>query len=176
MSDDPKQKFRKAAEKIDIDLGGLLGNLGEVLGEAVQRLSQAGEAAVDKMTEAQSDKGPIRTHTGLRVRVGGLSTRPEKGPAAAKPVNPDRAKPAPQARPLDCDLVEDGGAWIVTAEMPGVSPEELRLSTQGTTLVIETTGARSYRGEVTLPAPCPAESISSHLVNGILTLRPGGPA
>lgn len=167
MSDDPKKKFRKAAETIDLNLGGLLGNLGEVLGEAVQRLAEAGEAAVDKMSETQSQSGPIRTHTGVRVRVGGLSAK-----AGPKPVNPGRAKPTePEARALDCELLEDGTGWIVTAEMPGVQADEVRLAVDNAVLTISTSGARLYRGKVTLPRPCPVESIALALVNGILTLR-----
>lgn len=167
MSDDPKKKFRKATEAIDLNLGGLFGNLGEVLGEAVQRLTEAGEAAVDKMNETQSQTGPIRTHTGVRVRVGGLATK-----AGPKPVNPDRTKPTtPQARDLTCEMFEDGAGWLLTAEMPGVLAPEVVLATEGRSLTITTTGARLYRGTVTLPAPCAADSISLTLVNGILTLR-----
>ncbi len=167
MSDDPKKKFRKATEAIDLNLGGLLGNLGEVLGEAVQRLTEAGEASIDKLNETQSDKGPIRTHTGLRVRVGGLATK--TGP---KPVNPTRAQPAePPPRALECVLIEDGDAWILTAEMPGVASEEVALATEAAVLTITTTGTRRYRGQATLPAACEVTAISSSLVNGILTLR-----
>ena len=160
MTDDPKKKFRKAAEAIDLNLGGLLGNLGEVLGEAVQRLAEAGET--DKVTEA----GPIRTHTGLRVRVGGLAAKAEP-----QPVNPGRAAPA--ARHILAELIEDGAGWMVTAELPGVSLPEVSLQAEGAVLTIATTGARSFRGSVMLPAPCPVEAIAVSLVNGILTLRGG---
>lgn len=169
MSDE-KKKFRKAAEAIDLNLGGLLGSLGEALGEAVQKLTEAGEGTIDRTEEVQGGKGPIRTHAGVRVRVGGLAS------AGPKPVNPQRKAPPPAEAPpraLEIDLIEDGPGWMITAEMPGVAPAEVSLSVTGAVLSIRSTGARLYAGEVTLPAPCPVEAISQSLVNGILTLTKG---
>jgi hypothetical protein len=175
MSDEAKKKFRKATEAIDLNLGGLLGNLGAVLGEAVQKLTEAGEAAVDKIDEVQSGKGPIRTHAGVRVRVGGLAS---SGPKSVNPGRPrETAAPPPKTatvpRALDCEVIEDGTGWMITAEMPGVAPAEVALEVDGTRLLIRSTGARRYEGGITLPAPCPVEAISQSLVNGILTLTKG---
>lgn len=172
MSDDSRKKPRKGA--IDIDLGGLLGNLGEVLGEAVQKLTEAGEAAAERFQETETSKGPIRSHAGVRIRMGGLEARS----AGPKPVNPDRPKSeAPvRARPLVAELIEDGATWVVTAEMPGVAAEEVRLAMEGRVLSISSTGARAYAGDVTLPAACAVDAIAVSLVNDILTLRPGAAA
>lgn len=173
MSDD-KKKPRKPATTLDIDLGGLLGNLGEVLGEAVQKLTEASEAAVDKIHEHKTESGPIRSHSGVRIRMGGLAATSDRK-AEAKPSARREAPPPPPPaeRPLTCELIEDGAGWLVTAEVPGVGAEEVTLSVQGARLTIRTTGTRRYFGQVDLPGPWPAEAIERGLVNGILTLRGG---
>jgi HSP20 family molecular chaperone IbpA len=160
MSDE-KKKGRKAIETIDLNLGGLLGQLGEALGEAVQKLGEAAEQAQD----IDTSKGPIRAQSSLQVRVGGIAK-------AAASARPKATPPAPTApKPLDCELIEDGEAWILTADLPGVLPEVVTLDVEGQPLSITTQGARRYVGSVDLARPIEVDAISMSLVDGILTLR-----
>jgi HSP20 family molecular chaperone IbpA len=156
MTNDPKKPFLDG-------LDGLLGKLGDALNEAVQRLDQ-GQS--DHVQDVNTPKGVLRTSSSLRVRVGGLDIA--KAAATPKPVNPNRVKPAP-TKTLAYDLFEDADAWILTAELPGVSLPELSLTQSDGTLTLRTTGARSYHAQI--PMPCATDTITPDLHNGILTLH-----
>ena len=166
MTDDGKKPFRKASEAIDLNLNGLLGKLGEVLSEAVNRLDQAqtGDAAQN----FETPKGPARASASLRVRVGGLDQ--VRANVAPKPVNPSR-KSAAEVRPKDLtyDLFEDADVWILTAELPGVDMADLSLVQDNGVLILRTTGARAYQARI--PMPCTTDQITPNLHNGILTLH-----
>jgi hypothetical protein len=175
MSEDPKKGFRKAVQDIDLNLGTLFGTLGQALNEAVNRLDQSGSGQSDQRFE--STTGPVRAHAGIRVRRGGL----EGSALKPQPVNPDRARPTPPkpvpAKDLSYDLFEDDTVWILTAEMPGSALEDLTLSVEETTLVLQSLGERPYQARIPLPVPCTLAQIKTALHNGILTLHfPKDPA
>lgn len=69
------------------------------------------------------------------------------------------------------DLLEDMGAWIATAEMPGVVLSDLVLSVEGEDLLVRTTGERPYLGRIKMPVACGAEAVGTTLNNGIPTLN-----
>ena len=186
MSDDKNKTFRKTVEGMNIDLADLFGSLGGALGgalnEAVERLSRDADIRVDKVEDVPGQQGPVRSHTSLRLRVGGLNVTmeheaPEDAPEdAAAAEAPETAENIPPARPIHYELHSDAEGWTLSAELPGVPLEEVQLTVEGAELTIETTGARRYRQSLTLPEPCAAETLSRHLEHGILTLRPGGQA
>lgn len=168
MTEDPKQRFRKAAQDIDLNLGNLFGTLGQALNEAVNRLDPSATGQSDQSFETA--KGPVRAHAAIRIRTGGLDSTAPK----AQPVNPNRARPAPAqptGRDLTYDLFEDDAAWILTAEMPGAAQEDLTLVIEGTSLILQATGERPYRAIIPLPVPCTTAQIRTALRNGILTLQ-----
>lgn len=175
MTDDPKKRFRKAADQIDLNLNGLLGSLGDALNEAVNRLEQV----ADSDQRFDLGKDPLRAKAGIRIRTAGLSARAAQEP---KPVNPARKPPPSPAakpatfRPLAMDLLEDMGSWLATAEMPGVTLSDLELTIDGDSLVVRSSGAAAYLGRITLPFPCQADQIGRALNNGILTLQLPGKA
>jgi HSP20 family molecular chaperone IbpA len=174
MTEDPKKRFRKAVQDIDLNLGNLFGTLGQALNEAVNRLDQTGSGQSDESLE--STKGPIRAQAGIRVRIGGLDAAASAKP---QPVNPDRARPTPGrprpaepvARELSYDLFEDGTVWILTAEMPGATVEDLTLEIEDNALLLQTKGDRPYQARIPLPVTCAAAQIKTALHNGILTLQ-----
>ena len=131
------------------------------------RLEQAG---TDQTIDTPA--GPLRATAGIRVRMGGLDTR---ATPQVKPVNPGRKTPATlnsvPARPLVFDLLDDMGAWIATAEMPGVVLSDLVLSVEGEDLVVRATGERPYLGRIKMPVTCGAGAVGTMLNNGILTLN-----
>lgn len=85
------------------------------------------------------------------------------------------------------DIVEDGEAIIVTADLPGVAREELSIGVEGDTLTVEGSvslgesgGMQSVYAEVRVPRykrsfvlgrDLDTENISAHLQHGVLTLR-----
>lgn len=169
MTEDPKKRFRKAAQDIDLNLGNLLGTLGQALNEAVNRLDQTGAGQSDQSFE--STRGPVRAHAGIRLRMGGLDTGAAGKP---QPVNPDRARPAPpqtSARDLAYDLFEDDAVWILTAEMPGATLQDLTLAIEEGVLLLRAGGVRPCQAQIPLPVPCTVPQIKAALLNGILTLQ-----
>ena len=172
MTEDPKNRRRPGLEGLDVNLDKLLGSLGEALNAAVSRLDQAQTAGSEGQKTVETPFGPITTSAGMRVRVGGMAA-PKSAPSTAKPVNRDRPAPPPQtpkARPLAYDIFEDDEAWILTADMPGVSLEEILLTEEDATLVLVTTGGRVFEARIPLPCPCPLDRIERSLINGVLTL------
>ena len=85
------------------------------------------------------------------------------------------------------DIVEDGEAIIVTADLPGVTREELSIGVEGDTLTVEGSvslgesgGMQSVYAEVRVPRykrsfvlgrDLDTENISAHLQHGVLTMR-----
>jgi HSP20 family protein len=149
---------REALDRIEAQLGGLLGPLSETLGrviDAARNVQETGGA------------GPIRSE--MCVRVGGV----EIGGGAPAETTAPRAAPPPREPAFD--VWNEGGRWSLTAELPGVAQSDLRLSLDGAVLLVETVGARRYR--FATEAPCTRlDAISRRLVNGILELSTEAPS
>lgn len=85
------------------------------------------------------------------------------------------------------NVYDEGDAAVLTAELPGVEPEDIELTVQGETLTLkgrrcETPGEKSrvYRRErpqgefmrtVTLPAPVNADKVKAEYRNGLLRVH-----
>lgn len=171
-----KRKFEDAAKEIDAGLGGLFGTLSDAISEVAKRLDEGGAGAVQRDFSFNTSKGPVRAQAGVRLRMGGVDVGDEGGPDIARPVNPDRPATAaetaaPAARDLAYDLLDDGDAWHLTADLPGVTRDEVALSVEGTTLKVTTSGARVYAGEVDLEAEFSLDGVAVTMRNGVLTLQ-----
>lgn len=165
-----KRPFEDAANDIDAGLNGLLGALGEAIGEMVSKLDDGKAGSVNRNMTFDTDKGPIKAQAGVRLRMGGMDIgTASKDP---QPVNPNRHQDAPQSRSKDLsfDLFEDADDWILTADVPGVEENDINLAQDGDTLLITTKGARIYEGEAKLDTSFHVKTISTSLRNGILTL------
>lgn len=170
MNDDPKKRFERAAEEINLNLGGLFGSLGDALNEMVSRLEDGKSGSVQRDHVFETPKGPVRAQTGIRVRMGGLDAG--AAPKPARPINPDRKTPAQTApRDLAYDLLDDDDGWLLTADLPGVTLKEVVLDASPEGLTITTTGKRSYRAEVALTGGFALADIKINLRNGILELK-----
>jgi HSP20 family molecular chaperone IbpA len=92
MTDDKRRKIEDTISELDLRLDGLLGKLGESLGEMIDRLDQGEDGEIRRSHEIRAPKGPLRAETGVRIRVGGASfgspgsTRSDRQPA--QPVDP----------------------------------------------------------------------------------------
>jgi HSP20 family protein len=131
---------------------GSLSGILEGLQGLVQGLKSADPAATPRMMVGWS----VRTLDGAVSSFGNL-------PAGAT------SAAAPQARAPLVDVFEEPDAILVVAEVPGLDPDQLRLSLDGQTLLIEGGGRVAYRREVKLPGPVGAMTQACR--NGILEIR-----
>lgn len=168
---------REALEEMERRLGALLGTLAQRLGEA----ADAADAARGVDVDLGGGRG-AKAQASVRVRVGGLdvgaASQGARGPAAGPP-RPD-AKAAPGAAPAPHpaapgeprhELHDDAEGWSLIADLPGATPEDLRLSLEDGRLIVEALGPRPRRLEVPAPARLALDALEVRLVNGILELR-----
>lgn len=172
-------KGQEALDEIEARLGGLFGNLGNVLKDVID-LAQSDKARGDGGFERSFDlsNGPIRAQSAFRVRVGGLGGGQEAGDRdITTPVNdPPEAKPRARAARTDelepnMDIFLDQGAWVLTAEVPGIPEDGVEIWVSGQVLEISATGAMSYRTQVAIPDGLDPDSLRHSVTNGILELR-----
>ena len=175
MTDDARKKMKQAAQEIDTGLNSLFGALGEAIGEMVSRLEDGKTGAVTRDHVIDTDKGPVRAQAGIRIQMGGLDgARTNTQVDASRPINPTR-EPPPQQQPaqtraLEYDLFEESEAWVFTADLPGVSSDELVLTRDREHLTLSTTGRRKFQARVDLGQSFDVDGIDTRLRNGVLTL------
>ncbi|MEM8595053.1 MAG: Hsp20/alpha crystallin family protein [Pseudomonadota bacterium] len=192
-------KGREALEEIEARLGTVFGALGAALKGAVDVASTAETAGKEGVEFSRDRKGrgedgpdtggrgagigPIRTHSSVRVRVGGLDigdpsetsdpeerdvTRPVNRPSSSSREPKSAASEEP--RPLTLTTNLEDGMWIVTAEVPGVGGDQVSVSVEGGTLSIEASGIFHYRGTIATPPGLDTASLTHRVTNGILEL------
>lgn len=187
-NDRTRSKSQDPVTEIRLGLDDLFQALGTALGDISNRLEAQETGEVHRSFEIDTGKGPIRAEAGVRVRFAGAEA---VGPSApqAQPNDVDRTRPemrrrrsAPEARrperPVAFEIVEDAENWRLTADMPGVGREDILLTSDEGTLVIETQCQRHYRGRASLPADITVDDLEVKLRNGILELtarRNGAP-
>jgi HSP20 family protein len=85
------------------------------------------------------------------------------------------------------NLYETGDAYVLTAELPGVAPEDLEISLEGSTVTLsgerkaaldegasvhrQERPAGTFRRAFDLPVPIDADKVEAVHRNGVLTLR-----
>lgn len=169
-----KKTGKTAFDEIELGLGGLLGELGTALTEALKRLDGQGE--VQHETTFDSPRGPVRASTGIRIRTVGGAARPAAGRRTDAPVNAPRRE-TPQAaadvpvRDISATTFADATGWRLIAELPGVAETDIALSEDGGDLVIRAEGrGRHYAGRIALPAGVAVKDLAMTMQNGILEL------
>ena len=122
---------------------------------------------------------PIREVTSLRDAMGRLFQE--------SVVLPSAGATAVGAGRFGMDLAETENAFVVSAELPGVKPEDVQVTVQGATLTIrgQSTAeeeqkdkhwhvrerrAGAFHRSVTLPTPVNADQAQAQFEHGILTL------
>ncbi|MDX8348472.1 Hsp20/alpha crystallin family protein [Cognatiyoonia sp. IB215446] len=172
MNDPRKKGFERAGSSIDDGLNTLFETLNDALTAMLSRIEEGQTGAIHRDQVFETSKGPIRAHAGIKLRMGGMDTIDT--PDQPHPINPDRGsskQDGPKAKPIVYDVMDDNDEWVITADLPGVTTEELKLSKEDATLCIATTGVRSYSGRVDLNGPFSLSNVSSGIRNGILMLR-----
>lgn len=189
MTDEGKKRGRAAIEEIDLRLEGLLGKLGATLGDMLDGLERGESGEMRRIHDFQTARGPVRAETGVRIRMGlGGESSPSPTPQTRTPrpasaARPSAVQPAsPQEddtpRPVAMEAYAADGRWVLTADLPGVTLDEVAVTLTDGTLSIQTTGRRRYAGMHPLPPEADPDDMANVLRNGILeismALREGG--
>ena len=103
----------------------------------------------------------IRTATGggTKVEPFGNIRRTEEGAEVA------------ESREPMVDVFDEEKEIIITAELPGVSENQIEIVLEGDILSIQTNGDRKYAKEILLPVVVTLGSMTKVYNNGILELR-----
>ena len=177
MTDRKNKTPQGTVDDITEGLTGLLGGVGDALSEMLKRLEEEGNGEFKREGVFNSDRGPIRAETGIRVSLAGKSfsagtgTGPRK--KAPEPVRPEKAESAPAAaepRPVTIDSFWDGSEWTATADLPGATEADLEVSLEDGKLMVRTTGKRAYLGSTTVPENADYAQKSASLQNGIFEI------
>lgn len=179
MSDKRHSTSGKKRQDIDAGLNGLFDALGQAIGEIASKLEDGKSGAISRDHVFETEKGPMRAHAGIRLRMGGLEvgdgSAPKPQPVNRNPAKTPTVTPSPTATPetmpLSHDLFEDHDTWVLTADMPGVLRKEIKMLRDGPDLILRTNGARRYHAQIHLSDDFELSQISVSLRNGILALK-----
>lgn len=173
---------RAAIEEMEERLGEVFGTLGGALKGVLEAAKSAEQDGGGTERTFDFSSGPIRAQSSMRIRVGGVdlgeSTRaPDRD--ITKPVNPDTAKPSaaeshasrPTAREPLFDTYLENGAWMLTAEIPGIPEDAVQITVKGRSLELMANGHQTYRTVVEIPEGLDPASLQHTVTNGILELR-----
>jgi HSP20 family molecular chaperone IbpA len=164
---------RDDAQLIDLKLGDLFGELGHALTDMIDRLDQGGSGEIRRDHRIETERGPIRAQAGIRIRMGGLDTaRDGRDPARPRKPAAPTAAAAPTVRPIEADIVSDGGLWRLVADLPGVSRETLEIAVEDGEIVLSArTPTRRYADRFDLPEGATLAALKVSLENGILEIE-----
>ena len=164
MSDDKKKTFQENAQRIDVGLNDISTALGDAVKALLGALKDGQENTVHEQV-IETSKGPIKAYAGVKMRAAGLDI---SQPATAATDKPDEAT---AANPANTMMTETSAAWIITADIPGVSHQDLHLSRDKTALSIATQGPRHYSAHIDIGAAFDLDDIAITLARGVLTLE-----
>lgn len=172
-----KSKPRSGKSNVDLDLGRILGPLGEALEDMLAQLKTGHTMTSDSDYLGQSENGQVRTQAGLRIRKG--ATAFNKGLQPKKPSARNKTPPSPKQTEksgsrimsLTYDLIEVSDGLMLTADMPGVAMDNLRVDGKGQTLTIYGEGPNHYHANIDVGAGFDLRGIKATLRNGVLDLR-----
>lgn len=169
MSDSNKRDPRI---DLNVGLGGLFKNLGDLVSSIADAVDQAAREAGETSRTAEFTAGKDRQLKGvygfsIRTGIGGAPTVERFGNIRPTEQGPEVA----EVREPLVDVFDEGDELHIVAEVPGVEEREVSVELLGDILQIETTGERRYAKEVLLPAAGDPASLRSSYRNGILEIR-----
>ena len=172
-----EKKAPKKKDGVDIDfgmgkigLGGLFSGI-EKLVDLAAKLKDAGggiqqEGEIDLSHLKKGMKGVF----GFSVKSAG-GGKPIVEPFGNIKKTPQGPKVDEEREPIT-DVFDETGEIRVYAEMPGVTPEDIRLDVKEDILDISArSGDRKYHKEVLLPVKVKAETLASNYKNGMLEIK-----
>lgn len=155
----------------DPEFGGLFRGLGDFV-SLLGKLAEAGEKHIERQGEFRvkglGDRGRGVYGFSIRSGIGGGGPRVE--PFGNVRSSDEGLVVDPVREPL-VDVFDEGSEIVVTAELPGVSENDIVVRVDGDMLVIETNGARRYVKEVLLPVATSAKTHARSYNNGMLEIR-----
>lgn len=169
MSDNSKRDPRI---EINVGLGGLFKNLGDLVSSIADAVEQAGREGSATTQSGELKVGPDGKLQGvygfsIRTGIGGVPTVERFG--NIKPT--ERGPEVAESREPLVDIFDEGDELHVVAEVPGVEERDVTVEVHGDILAIETTGARRYAKELLLPAAGSPVGLRTTYRNGILEIR-----
>ena len=168
---DGEQAKKQAEFLVDLGFGGLFKGVTDLVGQisnTVESLKVEGDEQSGEFTikglgdEAKGVYGfSIRTAGGGKTRVEpfGNMRSTEKGPEVA------------DAREPLVDVFDEENEVLITAELPGVSEDQIEVVIEEDILTLQTSGDRKYAKEMLLPGAVDRNSLTKKYNNGILEIR-----
>lgn len=188
-----KSRFEQAGSEIDLRLGDLLGQIGEALSEAAERLESGDSGEIRRERDFDTGSGPIRASAGIRISTpggqarksgatGGQAGSQTGGRRPDQPVNTPGATPTeppsraprkvkvPALRRVETTIFEEPNHWSLVADMPGITRADVTLTAGDGILRVEAvTTARHYILETAQPVGWTRFDYTVH--NGILEVQ-----
>ena len=151
-------------------LGGILKGLGDLL-EKVQDLEERGEISRTGSIGGEDDK--IRGIYGFSVKVGLGDQGPRIEPFGNIRRDAKSGKTEVQeVREPMVDVFDEDNHLLVMAELPGISPQDLKIELEGDLLtIVAEHGEKKYRKEVLLPRVVSKDKMQVSCKNGVLEVK-----
>ncbi|MBX0328508.1 Hsp20/alpha crystallin family protein [Oscillochloris sp. ZM17-4] len=168
-----KRPPTQAGLNLDLGLGGLFKNLGDLLDMASDLAAKAeaagGEIARSGEFELKGMGEKSRGVYGFSIRSGiGGAPRVERFGNIRKT---DEGPVVADVREPLVDIFDEGAEIVVVAELPGASEAQVQVELTGDILAISTSGDRSYAKEILLSSEVVPGSLRQTYTNGILEIR-----
>lgn len=122
----------------------------------------------DHVQEFGEEGSPFRGMVHSRVRTGSVADHVQgRSASRSKPAEARApAKAAPRA--IEPEVSIEAGVLYLSCEVPGVEVSDIKLSVGEGSIVVTTTGARTYQADVKVDVELATEPSSITLTNGIL--------
>ncbi|MBI3280458.1 MAG: Hsp20/alpha crystallin family protein [Acidobacteria bacterium] len=156
---------------VELGLGGILKGLGDLV-EKLHDLAETGQE-LSRSGELRGEGGQLKGIYGFTVKVGlgEEGSRIEPFGNIRRDATSGRTVVQEVREPV-VDVFEEEKHVMVVAEMPGVSPQDLRLDLEGDVLTISAErGDKKYRKELLLPASFTREQMQVSSNNGVVEIR-----
>jgi HSP20 family protein len=166
-----KSKGKTSEGGFQLGLGGILKGLGDMV-EKLGELEKKGEQ-LSRTGELQGLGKEMKGIYGFTVKVGLGNDGPRVEPFGN--IRRDRESGhtvVQEVREPVVDIFEEEGHVLVVAEMPGVSPEDVKITVEDDVLtILAERGDKKYRKEVLLPASCLREKMQVTCNNGVVEIK-----
>ncbi|NJN16142.1 MAG: Hsp20/alpha crystallin family protein [Oscillochloris sp.] len=163
---------RKPQVDINIGLGGLFKNLGDLVNNIADLMAQAEQAGGEirrSGTISNDPESKLRGVYGFSIRSG-IGGKPRVEPFGNLRATERGPEMAEIREPL-VDVFDEGEELLVLAELPGADETTIKVELHGDILALEAGGTRRYAKEVLLPAAADPASLQRSYRNGILEVR-----
>jgi len=168
-----KKKQNDEASPLNFEggIGGIFKGLGDLV-ERLKELQESGET-LSQSGELRGQGKEVKGMYGFTVKVGLGDDKPRVEPFGNIRKDKESGRTVVQeVREPMVDIFEEDAYVLVVAEMPGVTPDDVKLTIDGDVLTIDAVhGAAKYHKEVLLPLNTTLEKIQVSGKNGIVEIK-----